>query len=86
MSLNTYNTNCVFSKYDHDPELRRKYRNSLYVLDMLQYPYYNDLSLFVQNNSVVDLPLNNITDLMLKVIKSNLHALKLCYYTAARVN
>lgn len=58
----------IFSKYEHDPELREKYENALYVLGMLQYPYYKDLSVFVENNPIVDIRLSDITDLMLEVI------------------
>lgn len=35
---------------------------------MLQYPYYKDLTVFAGTNpDLIDLPLDNITDLMLKV-------------------
>lgn len=35
---------------------------------MLQYPYYKDLTVFAETNpDLIDLPLDNITNLMLKV-------------------
>lgn len=37
-------------------------------MGMLQYPSYKDLSVFIKQNSMVNLPLDKITDLMLKVI------------------
>lgn len=36
-------------------------------MGMLQYPFYNDLSSFIENNPSVNLP-DNTSDLMLKVI------------------
>lgn len=37
-------------------------------MGMLQHPYFKDLSYFAEKNSIINLePLENITDLMLKV-------------------
>lgn len=60
------------SEYINEPELWKKYENSLYALGMLQYPNYNDLSVFVEENPVIDLPLENISDIMLNVISKQL--------------
>lgn len=35
---------------------------------MLQYPYYKDLSKFIERNPIINLPKKNITDIMLKVL------------------
>lgn len=56
------------SKYKDNPEMWKKYENSLYALGMLQYPNYKDLSVFVEDNPVINLPLDNISDIMLNVI------------------
>lgn len=66
MHINTFFF--VFSKYKNDPEQWEKYENSLYALGMLQYPHYKDLSVFVKKNPVIDLPLENISNIMLNVI------------------
>lgn len=37
---------------------------------MLQYPFYKDLTVFAEANpDLIDLPVDNITDLMLKVTR-----------------
>lgn len=61
----------VFSKYENEPELKKKYENSLYIMAMLQYPYYKDLTIFAETNpGTTELSVdNNITDLMLKVTR-----------------
>lgn len=57
-----------FSKYENNSELKEKYKNSLYIMGMLQHPYFKDLSYFAEKNSIINLePLENITELMLKV-------------------
>lgn len=57
-----------FSKYENDPELREKYENSLYIMGMLRHTYFKELSYFAEKNPMINLePLENITDLMLKV-------------------
>jgi hypothetical protein len=59
----------VFSKYENEPELKKKYENSLYIMEILQYPYYKDLIDYAETNPVlIDFPSENISDLMLKVI------------------
>ncbi|VVC39027.1 Hypothetical protein CINCED_3A015755, partial [Cinara cedri] len=73
-------------KYEHDPELRKKYENSLYVLGLLQYRHYRDLSLFVENNSMINLPLKNITDLMLTLMPTIDEVFESCYWRGTGYN
>jgi len=58
----------IFSKYENEPELKKKYENSLYTMEFLQYPYYKDLPSFIEINPVLtNFSQENISDLMLKV-------------------
>ncbi|XP_026816067.1 sodium channel protein Nach-like [Rhopalosiphum maidis] len=77
----------ILSKYENEPELKKKYENSLYVMEILQYPYYKDLIDFAETNAVlIDFPSENISDLMLKLMPTVDEVFDTCYWRGTGFN
>ncbi|XP_022177700.1 sodium channel protein Nach-like [Myzus persicae] len=77
----------ILSKYENEPELKKKYENSLYILEMIQYPYYKDLPFFAETNpNLIDLPVDNIKDLMLKLMPTVDEVFDSCYWRGTSYN
>eukprot|EP00102_Acyrthosiphon_pisum_P018863 XP_016656073.1 PREDICTED: uncharacterized protein LOC107882350 [Acyrthosiphon pisum] len=54
---------------------------------MLQYPYYRDLRVFAEANpDLIDLPVDNITDLMLKLMPTVDEMFSTCYWRGTGFN
>lgn len=57
----------VFSKFSNDSDLKTRWTNSLQTIGMMQFPHNTNLHFFIQNKSTIDIPLEEISDLMKKV-------------------
>ncbi|XP_027847543.2 sodium channel protein Nach-like [Aphis gossypii] len=77
----------VLSKYENEPELKKKYENSLYTMEFLQYPYYKELPSFVESNPVLtNFSLETISDLMLKLMPTVDEMFDRCYWRGTGFN
>lgn len=52
--------------------MRTRWSNSIQIIGMIRYPHNTDLYYFLKNKSLVDIPLNDIANIMLKVSCINL--------------
>ncbi|KAF0757667.1 pickpocket protein 19-like, partial [Aphis craccivora] len=73
----------VLNKYSNDSDLRIKWANSLQALSRIQFPHNTNLYFILQNKSTVNIPLNDISDLMLKLAPSIEDIFKKCIWRGA---
>ncbi|XP_029341727.1 pickpocket protein 19-like isoform X2 [Acyrthosiphon pisum] len=57
----------VLNKHSNDSDLRTKWTNSLIALSRMQFPHNTNLYYIIQNTPTVKIPLDDISDLMLKL-------------------
>lgn len=55
------------SKYDNDSDLRTQWSNSLQAFGLMRFPHFTDLLYYLHNKKMVNIPLEEVPDLMMKV-------------------
>ncbi|XP_022166699.1 sodium channel protein Nach-like isoform X2 [Myzus persicae] len=60
----------VLNKHPSDSDLRTRWTNSLMILARIQFPHNTNLYYMLQNASLVNIPLDDISDIMLKLAPS----------------
>ncbi|XP_025198205.1 pickpocket protein 19-like [Melanaphis sacchari] len=72
--------NLVLNKYSNDSDLRTKWTNSLQALARIEFPHNTNLYYFLQNKSTIKIPLDDISDIMLKLAPSIEDIFQKCYW------
>lgn len=55
------------SKYVNDSDLRTQWSNSLQAFGLMRFPHFTDLLYYLHNKKMVNIPLEDVPDLMMKV-------------------
>ncbi|XP_050426691.1 sodium channel protein Nach-like [Adelges cooleyi] len=78
--------NALISTFTNDTELGKKYMNSFRAMSILRFPFYNEAVYFIRKYPTVNLPLDQITTMMLQLKPSINEMFKKCYWRGTNYN